>query len=170
MPRAVLVVLVALLAGVSIAATGCGSDERTDRDAEAPATQTSARPAPDINQAAVLRSLQEYARLYNAGSYAEATRYLSDQTVDECGGALATALALAQNHELDGIDFRVTRVRSWEDGSRKADVQLVERIKGVADPSEQELGLGPFIRQRGEWVMDDLYFYPLGAGAFCDKR
>ena len=165
MPRSVLIVLVALLAAATAIAAGCGSDSAAGSTTTPQPTQANA-PTPDIDEAAVLKSLQMYARAYDAGDYAVATRYLSDRAVDACGGPLATALALSQIHKTDGIDFRVTRVKSWADGSRMADVRLVERIEGSEVPTE--LGLGPFIQQRGRWAMDDEKFYPVGAGAFCE--
>ncbi len=129
-----------------------------------PAAKSEPRPSPQIDEAGVLRSLRQYASLYNSSRYAEAVRHLSDRIVNECGRPIAMPFALSRNHDMEEIDFRVTSVRAWNDGSRKADVRLIERIGGSDEPTV--LGLGPFIRERGMWVMDDLY--PIGAGVFCD--
>ncbi len=116
-----------------------------------------------MDEQAVLAMLQEYLQLYDAGDYVHASVHISSRVEQECGGPTALTFALAQNHEIEGIDYGAKEVHASTDDPQKADVTMVEMYGGRS--YRLVLGLA-FISERGEWKLDDLY--PLGAGAFCE--
>jgi hypothetical protein len=130
------------------------------------ATSPTASPPPTpttgLNDEAVLSMLKTYLALYDRGDYIHASTYLSSSVETTCGGPTALALALFQNHRIEGIDYGVAGVRAWGDGSNKADVMTVETYSG----RNHRLVLGlAFVHESDGWKLNDLY--PIGAGAFC---
>lgn len=107
--------------------------------------------------------LQDYLALYGGGDYVNATAHLSADVESECGGPTNLAFALSQNHDIEDIDYGAKAVKAWgPDDPNMADVTTIETYGGGS--FRQVLGLA-FVREGGEWKLDDLY--PLGAGAFC---
>lgn len=111
-----------------------------------------------------VRTLFDY---YNAGNFVLASAYVADRFVQHCGSASNLSYAFAQNDRAERLNYLFISVKNVKVDGRtaKADVTYRNTDEDTGeDWGKYSNGLR-FIRESGEWVLNDLL--PLGVGAFC---